>query len=230
MEYYIADGSHQKGPFSKEALVEKYLQHNTLVWCQGMKGWARAEEVPELKELLLSMPPPLPEVEKGATPKIAEIPEEDGSKSDECTYCGFPIRGDEVICPHCNKRLHFVIPKLKLSTKDGLGIVKKIKNLKAEPCPFCGEEPFIRDISDGKCPKCKLPAEPYTGSAGVVSILYLFFWLPGLIANIWFLAKGAKLKEETGVYPYGYKWMYLPLFIFVGLPILLFILFSLLKT
>ena len=36
------------------------LTRSTLVWKQGMAGWAAADSVPELQSLFAAVPPPLP--------------------------------------------------------------------------------------------------------------------------------------------------------------------------
>jgi len=52
------------GPFDMNALAAHVrsgkLTRGTLVWKNGMAGWAAAETVPELQPLFGSVPPPLP--------------------------------------------------------------------------------------------------------------------------------------------------------------------------
>lgn len=68
MSYFISvDGSRKEGPLSLEAIKLKLLNNevdeSTLLWKQGMSEWRLAGEVAEFKELLNTMPPPLPEKE-----------------------------------------------------------------------------------------------------------------------------------------------------------------------
>ena len=55
--YFYTDGTTSFGPFTLEALKEQHIGRETLVWCQGMPEWARAETVPELAELFELIPP-----------------------------------------------------------------------------------------------------------------------------------------------------------------------------
>ena len=52
------------GPALKAALKGKIdggeINRETLVWAQGMTGWAKAGEVPALSGLFAAVPPPLP--------------------------------------------------------------------------------------------------------------------------------------------------------------------------
>jgi hypothetical protein len=59
--YLVIDGRRQ-GPFAREELPEQGLEHDTLVWHTGMSEWLRADKVPALREVLLTIPPPLPEL------------------------------------------------------------------------------------------------------------------------------------------------------------------------
>lgn len=57
--YYIHNGNESTGPFGLEELKNKKITKNTPVWCQGMEDWKYAEDVAELKSILMVMPPPL---------------------------------------------------------------------------------------------------------------------------------------------------------------------------
>lgn len=63
MEYYFADGSDKRGPFTLEELRHQPINRDTLVWFTGQPNWKPASEIPELASLLdmppLSVPPPL---------------------------------------------------------------------------------------------------------------------------------------------------------------------------
>lgn len=79
MNYFLADGSVQKGPFPVEQLIAQGLKRDTLVWREGMPQWLRAETVPELAMLFTGYqqtqqyaPPPPPPVGGGfAQPPVA---------------------------------------------------------------------------------------------------------------------------------------------------------------
>ncbi|MBP5561683.1 MAG: DUF4339 domain-containing protein [Muribaculaceae bacterium] len=62
MEYYIAIGNQQTGPFPFEALATKGITSETLVWATGWPTWKPASQVPELAPLLMGAgtPPPIP--------------------------------------------------------------------------------------------------------------------------------------------------------------------------
>lgn len=59
--YYISQGDGRTlGPYRKDTLIANGLTPNTLVWRQGMSAWATANVIPELNDLLVETPPPLP--------------------------------------------------------------------------------------------------------------------------------------------------------------------------
>jgi len=68
--YYYADNDLQLGPFTIEELKSKRLKKSILVWTEGMQDWATADSIEELKEILISEPPPLPK--KNNTPQTTE--------------------------------------------------------------------------------------------------------------------------------------------------------------
>jgi TM2 domain-containing membrane protein YozV len=70
MEYFMADGNVQKGPFPVEQLLAQGLQRESLVWREGMPQWQKAETVPELTGLFTGYqqqyaPPPPPPAGSG---------------------------------------------------------------------------------------------------------------------------------------------------------------------
>ena len=70
MEYFMADGNVQKGPFPVEQLLAQGLQRESLVWREGMPQWQKAETVPELAGLFTGYqqqyaPPPPPPAGSG---------------------------------------------------------------------------------------------------------------------------------------------------------------------
>jgi len=58
--YYYADNEQQHGPFTVDELKTKRLKKSTLVWTEGMQNWTSANDIEELKDILISEPPPLP--------------------------------------------------------------------------------------------------------------------------------------------------------------------------
>ena len=62
--YFIAVNSQQSGPFTKNQIEEMKkegkFENNTLVWCQGMSEWQKAENVLDLQNVFKQIPPPLP--------------------------------------------------------------------------------------------------------------------------------------------------------------------------
>lgn len=63
-QYFYALNGQQAGPVNYEALKELFsggsINAETLVWKQGMTNWASLQSIPELQNLLGSIPPPLP--------------------------------------------------------------------------------------------------------------------------------------------------------------------------
>jgi hypothetical protein len=57
--FFIRDGE-RRGPFALEDLAAQGLEHDSLVWYAGRRVWTRADELPVLDELLLTIPPPIP--------------------------------------------------------------------------------------------------------------------------------------------------------------------------
>lgn len=52
-QYYIGKNNERLGPFPVEQLIANGITPDTLVWCTGMPGWAKAKDVPEVAELSL---------------------------------------------------------------------------------------------------------------------------------------------------------------------------------
>src|SRR5262245_53775061 len=74
MNYFMADGNVQKGPFPMEQLIGQGLKRDTLVWREGMPQWQRADSVPDLAVLFTGYqqpqyaPPPPPPAGGAFTP------------------------------------------------------------------------------------------------------------------------------------------------------------------
>lgn len=64
IQFFVAVNGQQTGPFSMEQLTQMAMQGqfkgDSLVWKAGMQGWAAANTVPELAQVLGSVPPPPP--------------------------------------------------------------------------------------------------------------------------------------------------------------------------
>ena len=62
--WFAGIGGKQEGPFDDTAMGGKItasaVTRDTLVWKQGMAGWVKAAEVPELARLFSAVPPPFP--------------------------------------------------------------------------------------------------------------------------------------------------------------------------
>ncbi|HKI30978.1 MAG TPA: DUF4339 domain-containing protein [Gemmataceae bacterium] len=61
LNFYLVIDGERKGPFALEELAANGLEHDTLVWHSGLRYWVRADQMPALRELLLTIPPPVPE-------------------------------------------------------------------------------------------------------------------------------------------------------------------------
>lgn len=57
MEFYILQNNMKQGPYSLEELGNKNIDTNTMVWSVGFSNWKPAKNVPELSDLLSSLPP-----------------------------------------------------------------------------------------------------------------------------------------------------------------------------
>ncbi|PTX05108.1 SPFH domain-containing protein [Pararhodobacter aggregans] len=63
-QFHVAKDGQTTGPFGTAALQQMMgsgqFDRDTMVWTQGMAGWAKAGEVPALASLFAAMPPPPP--------------------------------------------------------------------------------------------------------------------------------------------------------------------------
>jgi len=59
-KYFIANGKNHLGPFSLEELQEKSLSPDTLIWCEDFTQWTKANEISELKNFVIPVPPLTP--------------------------------------------------------------------------------------------------------------------------------------------------------------------------
>ncbi len=68
MQFYILSDGQRKGPFTLEQLAAEGLERDTLIWTRGQPDWVRADQVPGLAELMLTIPPPVPRAPVALTP------------------------------------------------------------------------------------------------------------------------------------------------------------------
>lgn len=54
--FYIDKNGQQTGPVSEDSLKQHGVNANTLVWCEGMSEWKKANEIAELKYLFTTPP------------------------------------------------------------------------------------------------------------------------------------------------------------------------------
>lgn len=54
MQYYLINDNTQKGPYSKEKLLENGLLPKSLVWREGLSDWAEASSLEELQDLFVA--------------------------------------------------------------------------------------------------------------------------------------------------------------------------------
>lgn len=64
VSYFVAVNGQQQGPFTLPSLQQMLsvgsFNRDSLVWKQGMSGWLKAGDVPELSSLFGAAPPPIP--------------------------------------------------------------------------------------------------------------------------------------------------------------------------
>lgn len=63
-QFFIAVNGTQTGPFTYEEIKTKGIHRYTLIWTEGLDNWTKAEQVEALKDLIRTMPPPVPNEEK----------------------------------------------------------------------------------------------------------------------------------------------------------------------
>jgi membrane protease subunit (stomatin/prohibitin family) len=63
-QYHVAVNGQNQGPYNEQTLQQMIQQgtltRDTLVWKQGMAGWVKAGDVPDVKVFFAATPPPLP--------------------------------------------------------------------------------------------------------------------------------------------------------------------------
>jgi hypothetical protein len=73
MKYFMVIDGQRKGPFGAEELPAHGLERDTLVWCSGQLDWVRADQMLALREVILTIPPPVPD--QPAREEAREAPE-----------------------------------------------------------------------------------------------------------------------------------------------------------
>lgn len=95
--YYFSDNNQQLGPFTLDELKVKRLKKSTLVWTDGLQDWITADTLDELKDFVISEPPPLPSrktIEPDNTVKIkltTSNTSSDYTKETEATVLGIVL-------------------------------------------------------------------------------------------------------------------------------------------
>ncbi len=69
-KYYYSDGQNQYGPFTIEELKEKNITKDTLIWYEGLDQWKKAELFPELQNVYIKIPQPIPQPTYNQPPNI----------------------------------------------------------------------------------------------------------------------------------------------------------------
>jgi hypothetical protein len=62
--YYFFKNDKKNGPHTIEELGSLRLEKSTMVWTEGQSQWTKAENIPELSDILINEPPPLPNKEE----------------------------------------------------------------------------------------------------------------------------------------------------------------------
>ena len=55
--FFYSNGAEKFGPVSFEELKAVEINHDTLIWNEGLSSWERAGKLPDLKEILELIPP-----------------------------------------------------------------------------------------------------------------------------------------------------------------------------
>lgn len=89
--FYLDSQNRQHGPISPDKFAENGVTPQTLVWCNGMKDWAPAETVPELKDFFTPFaagpqPPQPPQPPHGGAP-YHQAPQPNGYQGQNLPPC-----------------------------------------------------------------------------------------------------------------------------------------------
>ncbi|MEZ4932340.1 MAG: RDD family protein [Saprospiraceae bacterium] len=87
MAYFLIENDTQCGPYTLEELSHKKIYQDTPVWTQGLDDWAKAKDIPMLKEILKTVPPAY----KKAPPAIPIPTPPSYSNSTTAKYHGYNL-------------------------------------------------------------------------------------------------------------------------------------------
>jgi hypothetical protein len=87
IKFYLVIEGQRKGPFALEELPEHGLEYDTLVWHTGLGNWYPARELPALRDVLLTIPPPIPD----AVPVPRDEPERSSPETFRSLYLPYAI-------------------------------------------------------------------------------------------------------------------------------------------
>jgi len=90
VNYYVAEGTTQRGPFNEQELAGVGLKPDMLVWHEGMSQWQPASQVPELQPLLKGQPVSAPAAGPSMTGQMPPYI----TPSYATPYAAFPPPGD----------------------------------------------------------------------------------------------------------------------------------------
>ena len=95
MNYYVADGTTQRGPFTEQELPGAGLPPDVLVWCEGMPQWLPAGQVAELRPFLMAQAAPPSQYVPGRAPSTGYPPPDPMPVGYATpTYLTYPPPGD----------------------------------------------------------------------------------------------------------------------------------------
>jgi uncharacterized RDD family membrane protein YckC len=96
-QFYIAVNGQQTGPFSLDELRTKNIQHDTLIWTEGLDSWTKASQVALVKDFLKPTPPPIPNTAPKST--FQQVPPPVTAQSQVGEYFGYKLagRGDRFV-------------------------------------------------------------------------------------------------------------------------------------
>jgi TM2 domain-containing membrane protein YozV len=94
VNYYVADGTTQRGPFSEQELPGAGLRPDVLVWREGMPQWLPAEQVAELRPFLMAQAGPSQYGPAGAAPMGYPPPGPMAVGYATPTYLAYPLPSD----------------------------------------------------------------------------------------------------------------------------------------
>lgn len=63
-KYFIVSKGQKEGPYTVDELSRIEISSSTLVWSNDLTDWTEARNVPDLKNLLKNIPPPIPPKKK----------------------------------------------------------------------------------------------------------------------------------------------------------------------